>query len=67
MTTVCFCNFVTEEEIKTFLEKYPNASFQDVQKNTGASTSCGRCALSVKKTVERIKANIPQSNQLSLF
>ncbi len=66
-TTVCFCNVVSEDEIRAYLKKFPNATFKEVQKNTGASSSCGRCALSVKKTIERLKEDLPSDDQLSLF
>ena len=66
MATVCFCNMVTEEEIEEFLKKYPNATFQEVRNGTAASLSCGRCALSLKKVIERLKPVIPPNDQLTL-
>jgi bacterioferritin-associated ferredoxin len=63
---ICNCNGVSQKEIEQFMTKHPQATFHDVQLGTAASTGCGRCALSVKKTMERVKAELPRQDQLTI-
>jgi len=64
--TVCNCKGVSQKEVEQFVTKHPQATFHDVQLGTSASTGCGRCALSVKKTIERVKAELPRQDQLTI-
>lgn len=49
---VCICNFVVEKEITAALKKGA-ASTADIQKMTGAGTSCGRCLPEIDELVEK--------------
>lgn len=63
---ICKCNDVTFQEIQKFLKKHPNASFQDLQVSTKASTSCGRCTYTLEKTHEKIVKDLKSSDQLRI-
>jgi assimilatory nitrate reductase electron transfer subunit len=51
---VCFCGKVTVGDIKAAVEA-GSTTFEAVQKATGASTHCGRCADKVKDLIEQFK------------
>lgn len=63
---ICRCNEVTQDEIKTFLTKNPNATFDELRNATNASTGCGRCIALLEKTYERIKKDQPDNHQLRI-
>ncbi|MFA9390415.1 MAG: (2Fe-2S)-binding protein [Prolixibacteraceae bacterium] len=63
---ICHCNEVTQMEIKKFLQKHPDATFDELKKETTAGTSCGRCTNVLQKTYERLKGELPQSDQIRI-
>lgn len=43
MSIICFCNQVSDKEIRQVIKKNPGYSLTEVQQITTASTRCGRC------------------------
>jgi len=62
---VCLCNSVTEKEILSLLKRGANST-ADIQKHTGAGTSCGRCLPVIDKLVETYKKKKPKEQQTKL-
>ena len=63
---ICRCNDVTLIEIKKFMKKHPYATFDELRTETTAGTSCGRCTDLLKKTYEKIRNDLPQSDQIRI-
>jgi bacterioferritin-associated ferredoxin len=63
---ICFCNQVTEKEVKLLLKRKPDYSIQDIQIVTKAGTSCGRCKSILKSIVDEEQNKKPY-RQLKLF
>lgn len=63
---ICRCNEVTQKEIKTFLDKHPHATFDELKLATSASTNCGKCSPILLKTYEKYKKDQPENNQLRI-
>jgi bacterioferritin-associated ferredoxin len=59
---VCICNVVSGNEIKTALKKGATTT-DDIQKMTGAGTSCGKCLVVVDGLVEKYLAELPHNPQ----
>lgn len=62
---VCICNLVTEGEIKKVLAKGAECT-ADVQKATGAGTSCGRCLPEIDALVKEHNQNKRPNQQGTL-
>ncbi len=59
---ICLCNMVTENEIVAALKKGARST-SDIQKMTGAGTSCGRCLVVIDGLVEDFLAQLPAEPQ----
>lgn len=59
---VCNCNVVTEQDILVVLRKGASTT-KEIQKFTGAGTSCGRCLTTIDRIVEEFLENQPTSAQ----
>ena len=59
---VCFCNLVTENEIHLALRNGARKT-SDIQKITGAGTSCGKCLIVIDGLVEEFLAKRPFDQQ----
>lgn len=59
---VCLCNMVTEREIHNALKKGAKST-TDIQKQTRAGTSCGRCLPWIDSIVEEYIASQPIDQQ----
>jgi len=59
---VCICNMVTEKEIHSAILK-GGRSTSDIQKLTGAGTSCGRCLTTIDSIVEAFLSELPSDAQ----
>lgn len=59
---VCICNMVTEKEIYAALAKGARTT-SDIQKETRAGTSCGRCLMWIDSIVEEFINNLPEDSQ----
>jgi bacterioferritin-associated ferredoxin len=59
---VCLCNLVTENEILNALKKGARST-TEIQKMTGAGTSCGRCLVVTDSLVEEFLSNLPEDPQ----
>lgn len=62
---VCFCNFVNEKEILSFLNKGANST-SEIQKLTQAGTSCGRCLSVIDEIVNSYIKEKPKVQQKKL-
>ena len=62
---VCLCNFVDEKEILSVLRKGANTT-SDIQRLTGAGTSCGRCLPLIDEIVEAFTKEKPKDQQTKL-
>lgn len=62
---VCVCNLVTEKEILQVLKKGA-CTTADIQMQTRAGTSCGRCLMEIDRIVEDFLAQKPQDPQQRL-
>ena len=62
---VCVCNFVEEREIKSVLLKGASST-SDIQKITGAGTTCGRCLPEIDQLVEDYLKEKPKDLQKKL-
>ena len=62
---VCLCNLVEENEILSFLKKGA-ATTGEIQKLTGAGTSCGRCLPEIDQMVEDFNKEKPKDLQKKL-
>jgi len=62
---VCLCNLVDEKEIVTVLKKGAVLT-TDVQKFTGAGTSCGRCLPEIDHLVSKYRKEKPEEQQKKL-
>jgi len=60
---ICRCNAVTIVEIKKFIKKHPQATFDELKVETTAGTSCGRCVVLLQKTFNHLKKETPQNDQ----
>jgi len=56
------CNMVTEDEILAVLKKGARST-SEIQKLTGAGTSCGRCLVVIDSMVEEFIAGLPDDPQ----
>lgn len=63
---ICRCNEVSDLEIRKFIRKYPTATFELLQQETKAGTTCGRCKPMLQKIWERLKTDQPQTKQFRL-
>lgn len=59
---VCLCNLVTENEILAVLRKGARST-SEIQKLTGAGTSCGRCLVEIDAIVEKFISGLPEDLQ----
>ncbi|GEM_PF-460669 len=59
---VCMCNVVSENEIKAALKKGATTT-SDIQKMTGAGTSCGKCLVVIDGLVEKYLSGLPRNPQ----
>ena len=48
------------------MKKHPHATFDELREETTAGTNCGRCTDILKKTYDRIKRDLPQSDQIRI-
>lgn len=62
---VCLCNMVTEAEIIGFIKKGAKTT-EDIQKITGAGTSCGRCLPEIDELVRKYTSSQTIDNQMKL-
>ncbi len=62
---VCICNMVSEREIVRTLKKGAKET-ADIQRITGAGTSCGRCLMTIDRIVEEFSGIQPQDFQCRL-
>ncbi len=62
---VCLCNSVTEKEILSFLKRGANST-AEIQRLTGAGTSCGRCLPVIDNMVSTYKNKKPKEQQTKL-
>lgn len=62
---VCICNGITEKEIIETLKKGARTT-ADIQRITGAGTSCGRCLVTVDALVEEFPAQQTPDPQLRI-
>ena len=62
---ICLCNFIEEQEIKSVLKKGA-LSTKDIQFQTRAGTSCGRCLPLIDELVESHKNKKPKDQQQRL-
>lgn len=67
MAILCTCSSVSEEKIRRLLKRSPKASLLDIQRNTGAAAGCGRCGKIVKEFIAKVRSEMPQEPQQSLF
>ena len=59
---VCFCSFVDENEIISYLNKGAESTIQ-IQQLTKAGTTCGRCLPVIDELVARYKKQKPKNQQ----
>ena len=59
---VCFCNVVSENEIKSALKKGATTT-SVIQKITGAGTGCGKCLVVVDGLLEKYLNFLPDNPQ----
>jgi nitrite reductase (NADH) large subunit len=59
---ICLCNFIEEREIKSILKKGAFTT-RDVQFQTRAGTSCGKCLPMIDELVESHKNEKPKDQQ----
>jgi bacterioferritin-associated ferredoxin len=62
---VCLCNFIEEKEIVAALKKGASST-KDIQRITGAGTSCGRCLTEIDQLVEDWQKEKPKEQQKKL-
>jgi len=62
---VCICNFITEKEIVSILEKGATSA-KDIQMHTRAGSSCGRCLPEIDQIVEQYEKEKPKDQQKRL-
>ena len=62
---VCICNMVPEKEIIETLQKGARST-SDIQRQTRAGTSCGRCLVVIDSLVEEFLAKQPVDPQLRI-
>ncbi len=62
---VCLCNFIEEKEIKSVLKKGAESA-RDIQFQTRAGTSCGRCLPLIDDLVESFKKEKSKGQQQRL-
>jgi bacterioferritin-associated ferredoxin len=62
---VCICNMVLEKEIIEALKKGARST-TEIQKQTRAGTSCGRCLPIIDGLVEEFLENLPDDPQQTI-
>lgn len=62
---ICVCNVVTENEILAALKKGARTT-ADIQKNTKAGTSCGKCLMTIDRIVEEFLVQQPADPQTKI-
>jgi nitrite reductase (NADH) large subunit len=62
---ICLCNFVDEKEIKSLLKK-GLTSTSEIQFQTRAGSSCGKCLPLIDELVESYKNKKPKGQQQRL-
>ncbi|WP_328286793.1 bacterioferritin-associated ferredoxin [Teredinibacter purpureus] len=64
---VCLCKGIKDSEIRDAVDNGAN-SFQDVQKQLGVATQCGKCACLASEIIaQTLSSNEPSSNFDALF
>jgi bacterioferritin-associated ferredoxin len=66
MSIVCFCNQVSDKEIKNVLKKNPSYGICEIKEVTLASTRCGKCLHEVTSIINS-KIKNRDFTQLRLF
>lgn len=59
---ICFCNEVTEAEIKNAIRRKGARSVDDVQKLTRAGKDCGRCKPRTQVILDKLLPEIDKNN-----
>jgi bacterioferritin-associated ferredoxin len=62
---ICLCNLVEENEIISVLKKGA-ASLPELQRYTGAGTSCGRCHAEISYLLSAFQKEKPKDSQQQL-
>ena len=57
MPIICFCNQVTDKEIRSVLKKNPAYGLTEIQSITNASTRCGKCQNEVTAIINAATVN----------
>lgn len=52
---ICNCNYIEKHEIIEFLQETPTANIEEVKRETGAGSSCGRCIGAIKQVMDEFK------------
>ena len=62
---ICLCNFIEEREIKSVIRRGA-VSARDIQFQTRAGTSCGKCLPMIDEIIEIHKNEKPKGQQQKL-
>jgi NAD(P)H-nitrite reductase large subunit len=63
---ICRCNEVSLAEIRAIQKKNHGATLLQIIEHTGASTKCGRCRPLLEKTHNKLIAQYPRGEQMTL-